>query len=107
VSYSFGDIILVRFPYTDSSNEKVRPSLVLLDTGDDDIILARMTSKNPFVVHDILLNDWKAANLPSVSIVRLHKINTIVKNRIIAITGKLSEVDRTSVLNHLQTMWDI
>lgn len=107
MSYSFGDIILVRFPYTDSSNDKIRPSLVLLDTGDDDIVLARVTSKNPLVVHDISLNDWKVANLPLASTVRLHKINTVVKSKILDITGKLSKADNVAVRQHLQKMWDV
>jgi mRNA interferase MazF len=106
VSYSFGDIVLVRFPYTDSSNDKIRPSLVLLDTGDDDIVLARVTSKKPYIAHDIRLQDWKAAHLPSASTIRLHKINTIVKTRIIDTLGQLSEADRTVVRQHLQKMWE-
>lgn len=107
MNYSFGDIVLVRFPYTDSSRNKIRPSLILLDTGDDDVLLAKMTSRRPFVTHDIPLSDWKSASLPLASIVRLHKINTIAKTEIIAITGRLSQVDRMTVLQHLKEMWSV
>jgi mRNA interferase MazF len=106
VSCTFGDIVLIRFPYTDLSKDKLRPSLVLLDTGDDDILLARMTSKKPHAIHDISLNDWKAASLPMAFIVRLHKINTIVKSRIIEHVGKLSEDDQRVIRQHLQKMWE-
>jgi len=36
--YSFGEIVLISFPYLDTT--KQRPALVILDTGDDDFILA-------------------------------------------------------------------
>lgn len=36
--YSFGDIVLVNFPFTDRSTIKRRPALVIIH--DDDILLA-------------------------------------------------------------------
>ncbi len=47
-AYKQGDIVLVRFPYTDYTNYKVRPALVvsnrIINTGSD-VILAQMTTK--------------------------------------------------------------
>lgn len=41
--YKFGDVVLVVFSQTDGS-KKQRPALVVLDTGDDDIVLAPVTT---------------------------------------------------------------
>lgn len=40
----FGDVVLLRFPYTDGKIYKRRPALVIRDTRDGDIIVSRITS---------------------------------------------------------------
>jgi hypothetical protein len=40
-SYQSGEVVLVSFPFTQSSQTKNRPALVLLDTGDADVLVAR------------------------------------------------------------------
>jgi mRNA interferase MazF len=44
---SAGTVILVRFPFSDLSQTKVRPALVLADSGQGDCILCQITS-NPY-----------------------------------------------------------
>jgi mRNA interferase MazF len=44
-AYAAGDIVLLQFPFTDTAGSKRRPALVLLDTGDDDIVVARVTGQ--------------------------------------------------------------
>jgi len=41
-----GDIVLYPFPYTDLSNRKIRPCLVLSNEINEDVILCQITSKN-------------------------------------------------------------
>ncbi|HVY92813.1 MAG TPA: type II toxin-antitoxin system PemK/MazF family toxin [Bryobacteraceae bacterium] len=48
-----GDVVLLRIDFHQSSGGKVRPAVVLLDTGDDDFVAAPVTSKtrsSPFEV---------------------------------------------------------
>ncbi len=40
------DIVLFPFPYTDLSNRKLRPCLVLSETMGEDIMLCQITSQN-------------------------------------------------------------
>ena len=40
-----GDIVLFPFPYTDLSDRKIRPSLVISNEMNDDIVLCQITSK--------------------------------------------------------------
>ncbi|MEK7989761.1 MAG: hypothetical protein VSS52_002045 [Thiotrichaceae bacterium] len=51
--YSFGEIVLISFPYLDTT--KQRPALVILDTGDDDFILAPIASQKRIVQGDCQL----------------------------------------------------
>lgn len=46
-TYRGGEIVLVTFPFVDKAGAKKRPALVLRDTGDADIIVARITSQAP------------------------------------------------------------
>jgi len=45
MSYSFGDVVIIAFPYTNMNNTVMRPAMVVVDTGDEDIIVARITSQ--------------------------------------------------------------
>ena len=43
--FGFGDIVLLRFPFTNGHSFKKRPALVINDYNDDDVIVCRITSK--------------------------------------------------------------
>ena len=42
---SVGTVVLVRFPFSDLSHSKVRPAIVLADTGRNDWVLCQVTSQ--------------------------------------------------------------
>jgi len=42
--YRPGEVVLLSFPFADAAGAKRRPALVILDTGDEDIVVARVTS---------------------------------------------------------------
>ena len=74
--YSFGDILIINFPFTDGQGSKRRPVMVIKDTNDKDILTAKVTSQLYKTEFDIRLQDWKKAGLISPSVVRIHKIQT-------------------------------
>ncbi len=39
-----GDLVLLAFPFTSETAAKQRPALVLLDSGDDELLVARVTT---------------------------------------------------------------
>jgi mRNA interferase MazF len=45
VAPATGAVVLVRFPFSDQSQTKLRPAVVLADVGRDDWILGQVTSK--------------------------------------------------------------
>ncbi len=43
---SIGTVVLVRFPFSDLSGSKLRPAIVLADTGRNDWVLCQITSQS-------------------------------------------------------------
>jgi mRNA interferase MazF len=107
MTYSFGDILLLHFPFTDFSETKPRPVIVLIDTGDEDFLVARVTSQEIYVDYDLAIADWEKAGLKLPSIVRLHKLVTLHKRRIIRPIGKLTGEDLKIIKAKLKVMRDL
>jgi len=53
--YKFGEIVLIKFPFTDNLTFKNRPALIATDTDDGDVIVCRITSKSHATIYDIEL----------------------------------------------------
>jgi len=77
---SFGEIVLLKFPFTDGKKSKKRPALVLADTNDEDIIVCRITSKLYDSDFDYEIKNWEKSGLKLPSVIRLHKIATLEKS---------------------------
>lgn len=81
--FSFGDIVLVRFPFTNLESAKKRPGLVLarIDFSTDIqlYIIAMVTSKLDTVKlkGDVQVKLWKETGLLHPSLVRLSKLATL------------------------------
>lgn len=107
-AYQPGDLVLVDFPFTASGAGKARPALVVLDTGDADVMLARVTSQAQSTAYDVMLAHWQQAGLLAPSTVRVHKLATLAKSRIQKRLGSLSTTDRqqvASALHRLAASW--
>ncbi len=61
--YRWGDVVLVAFPLSDMSGTRRRPGLVLYDSGDEDVMLARVTTQEARHQADLRLSGWKATGL--------------------------------------------
>lgn len=73
-TYEFGDVVLVDFPQSGTSQRKRRPALVVLDIGDADVVLAPITTQTRTARGDYALQEWAASGLLRPSWVRLAKI---------------------------------
>ena len=87
--FNFGDIILLKFPFTDLGTFKKRPALVIQDSGDGDFIVCRITSQLYDSYFDSYIENWKEAGLLLPSVIRIHKIMTLQKNLAETRIGKL------------------
>ncbi len=94
-TYKFGDIVLIGFPHTDLQGVSKRPAIVLYDSGDQDILVARVTSQEYKSEGDYKIRDWGKCGLLGESHVRLGKQATIEKRYIIRKLGTLEtkEID--------------
>jgi len=43
---NFGDIVLLKFPFTDGTTYKRRPALIINDFNDGDVIVCRIQAKS-------------------------------------------------------------
>ena len=62
-NFQVGDLVLVEFPFTVSGPGKPRPALVILDTGDADVLVARVTTQAQTTAWDVLISGWQQAGL--------------------------------------------
>jgi mRNA interferase MazF len=78
--------------------------LVLADTGDLDIVVARMTSVLPRDQFDVEVIDWLTAGLLLPSMTRTHKLVTVEKRTVERRLGMLSEVDWARVQESIERL---
>jgi mRNA interferase MazF len=97
IRYRWGDVVLVAFPLSDMSGAIRRPGLVLFDSGDEDMMLARITTRQIRGPTDVRLAEWKATGLIAQSVIRLSKVATIRKSLVDRHLGVLSPKDRNTV----------
>lgn len=78
VALTAGAVVLVRFPFSDLSQTKLRPAVVLADAGRGDWILCQVTSKPYGDSRAIKLEDtgFAAGSLRVVSYARPGKLFT-------------------------------
>jgi len=97
MTYNAGELVLVAFPYAAGSQVKKRPALVILDTGDADVVVARVTTQAVTTPSDVGLKNWRLAGLRAPSTVRLHKLATLEKTLVTARLGSLSRGDSQAI----------
>ncbi len=103
--YHSGDIVLVVYPFADLISIKKRPALVLVDTGDQDVIVARITSKKIRTAFDVEIIKWQQAGMLVPSIIRTSKVITLEKHLIEKRLGQLQRRDREEVSKSLRQLW--
>jgi mRNA interferase MazF len=101
---SFGDIVLLRFPFTDGQTFKRRPALVINDSDDGDIIVCRITSQLYNSKYDVIIDNWENAGLKLPSVIRIHKIATLEKEMTEVVIGHIDDSLKTKVRSIIETL---
>lgn len=100
IRYTFGDVILVPFPFTDQSTTKQRPAVVIssshYNTARPDLILLAITSqvRASLAFGEALVADWQTAGLIKPSVFK-PLITTIEQVLVTKRLGNLSTNDKT------------
>jgi len=97
---NFGDIVLLKFPFTNGRTNKRRPALIINDFDDGDIIVCRITSQIYNTQNDIYIDDWEKSGLKLPSVIRVHKIATLDKDLVENIMGQINN----SIKEEIQTI---
>ena len=90
---NFGDIVLLKFPFTDGKSYKRRPALIINDYDDGDIIVCRITSQIYETPNDVNINDWEKSGLRLPSVIRVHKLATLEKD---LVEVKMGQIDNST-----------
>jgi len=101
-SYSFGDVVLVPFPFTNQSGSKRRPAVVVstqsYNQQKPDVILAAITSqvRTPLAFGEAMIQDWQAAGLLKPSVLK-PVVVTVEKAMLAQTLGQLSQADQQAL----------
>jgi mRNA interferase MazF len=79
--------------------------LVLLNSGDDDLLVARVTTSRHASKFDVVIQDWCAAGLLAPSSARLNKLATVEKASVRRRLGRLQEAGWSTVCKVLRTVF--
>jgi len=85
-----GDIVLIGFPFTDSSGNKLRPSVILGETIQDVTVCFITTQTEWQEPTDIVLTPTADNGLRKLSLIRVGKIATLEKTLIKGLMGRLT-----------------
>jgi mRNA interferase MazF len=95
--YKQRDIIMIPFPYTDLTETKQRPAIIVSNNNYndtlDDVVVCAVTSKfqrDEFCI-ELLDTNLDYGKLPEVSFVKAHKLLTIHKSKIIKKYSRVKE----------------
>ena len=93
-SYSKNNIVLVRYPFSNLSNFKVRPAIIVnAKHTSQDILIVPLTSKiSSLLPGEFVLAEWQAAGLNVPSAVK-RGIYTVQQNLVIKTIGQLQQAD--------------
>ena len=102
--YSKGDIVIISFPFSDLSQAKKRPMLVLATKGKD-IIGCAITS-NP-ESEGVLLTEFAEGNLPLESKVKYWQIHTFFNELIIRKIARITAKTQREVLKKIDELMGV
>lgn len=92
-----GDIIVIPFPYTDLSDNKLRPSIVLTQSNFDVTVCFITTQLGWQEPTDVLLSPSSSNNLKKLSLIRTSKIATVDKTLAKGLLGRLSPTESSEL----------
>lgn len=95
--YNFGNIVLLKFPFSDAVNIKRRPALIINDYNDGDIIVCRITSQIYRTANDIYVDNWNKSGLKLPSVIRVHKLATLERDMVEMILGEIDTETKNKV----------
>ena len=106
---SIGQVVLARFPFSDLSNQKLRPCLIIGLAEFNDILLCQITSKRYGSKRAVSLatKDMQSGSIVVDSYIRPDKIATLDQKMLTKILGNLKPIKLTEVKTALKKVLEI
>jgi mRNA interferase MazF len=108
-SYSFGDVVLVPFPFTNQTQAKQRPAVIVSSSAYNarrlDIVLMAITGQvhTPLEFGETQIAAWQQAGLLKLSVVK-PLVFTLEKPLVIKSIGRLEPADRATLETTLRSI---
>ena len=108
-----GDLVLIQFPFTDLSAQKLRPALIVGRVTGDDIIVAfissRVSNADPNAEHALGPTDaeFRMTGLKSASLIRLNKLATLHRDLVRRRIGQIGTATHRAVATGLRHVFQI
>jgi mRNA interferase MazF len=105
--YSFADVVLVPFPFTDQSGTKKRPAVVVssshYNTHRRDVGIMAITSqvRTPLGFGETMVSQWQTAGLAKASVLK-PVFTTIEQGLVLRLMGQLSTADANKLRELLE-----
>ena len=100
--YEFGDVVLVRFPFTNQATFKQRPAAIVssraYNVAKPDVVIMAITSQvhSPSSLGEVQVGQWQAANLLKPSAIK-PVFATLEQNLILKRLGVLDPSDQAAL----------
>lgn len=104
------DIVLVPFPFSDQSGEKIRPALIIsndhFNRTSDDVIVCAVTSNFKFLEYSVILNQADIENgiLYERSAVKIENIFKMQKSLIIKTIATIKKTAFLKVITSISSL---
>ena len=99
--YSKGEIVIIKFPFSNLIDAKKRPMLVLAERDED--IMGWAITSNP-KSDGILLENFQEGSLPLKSKIKYWQINTFLKSLVIKKVAKISKETHKELVNKINEL---
>lgn len=109
-NYQQGEIILIPFPFSDFSQIKTRPAIIVAQhaTRNNDYIVAKITSNLHNDADSFLLNPADiVGKLPATSEVRCNELITVANKRVIKKYALLNRVALENLCEKIKLNFDV
>jgi mRNA interferase MazF len=90
-----GDIVLIPFPFTDFSGNKLRPAIILVHTKADLTVCFITTQLQWQEPTDVLLQPNSSNGIKKASLIRVSKIATLDRALVL---GKIGSLNQTEIM---------
>lgn len=105
-AFAAGAVVLVPFPFSDLSQTKLRPAVVLADAGRGDLILCQVTSNayaDPLAV-ELSQADFSSGSLQRTSYARPGKLFTANETLLVRQVGTLTSAALARIVEGVITL---